>query len=197
MKILIKNFAAIHEFEFDLTKDLHVIYGENSIGKSYIAYVVYLVLKNLQELYTPNESRKEVYKKMLIKFMEENADKNEIDITGVLNNIFHKVLQNAFVKNLENSLRNTFGSIESLRNEYNKAEFEIHIENKVILRGQENNLIISRLNFDTPYFLKVKKSKKNTSYSFYRAIVRTFFVTSSQIKKYPLLCHCKTKGILL
>lgn len=45
MKISIKNFGPIDHFEFDLEKDLHVIYGENNIGKSWAIEVLYLLLK--------------------------------------------------------------------------------------------------------------------------------------------------------
>jgi len=45
MKISIKNFGPIDHFEFDLEKDLHVIYGENNIGKSWAISIAYLLLK--------------------------------------------------------------------------------------------------------------------------------------------------------
>lgn len=47
MKIELKNFGPIDHFEFDLDKDLYVIYGENNLGKSYAMSAVYLILKNL------------------------------------------------------------------------------------------------------------------------------------------------------
>ncbi|MBL7692846.1 MAG: AAA family ATPase, partial [Flavipsychrobacter sp.] len=46
MKIIIKDFGPISHFEFDLRKDLHVIFGKNNIGKSYAISAVYLILKN-------------------------------------------------------------------------------------------------------------------------------------------------------
>lgn len=47
MKITLKDFGPISHFEFDLEKDLHVIFGKNNIGKSYAITAVYLILKNL------------------------------------------------------------------------------------------------------------------------------------------------------
>lgn len=49
MKISIKNFGPIDHFEFDLEKDLHVIYGENNIGKSWAIGGLYLLLKFWRE----------------------------------------------------------------------------------------------------------------------------------------------------
>lgn len=49
MKISIKNFGPIDHFEFDLEKDLHVIYGENNIGKSWAIEGLYLLLKQWKE----------------------------------------------------------------------------------------------------------------------------------------------------
>lgn len=49
MKISIKNFGPIDHFEFDLEKDLHVIYGENNIGKSWAIEGLYLLLKFWRE----------------------------------------------------------------------------------------------------------------------------------------------------
>src|SRR4051794_20688406 len=48
MKILIRNFGPIAEVEFDLDKDLHLIYGKNAIGKSYAIYCLYCLLKHLK-----------------------------------------------------------------------------------------------------------------------------------------------------
>lgn len=45
MKIEIQNLGPIHHFEFDLEKDLHLLYGENNVGKSFAVNVVYCVLE--------------------------------------------------------------------------------------------------------------------------------------------------------
>lgn len=47
MKIEIQNFGPIHHFEFDLKKDLHLLYGKNNVGKSYAVNVLYCFLKSL------------------------------------------------------------------------------------------------------------------------------------------------------
>ena len=48
MKARIINWGPIADCEFDLDKDLLVIYGENSVGKSYAMQVLYIVLKQIR-----------------------------------------------------------------------------------------------------------------------------------------------------
>ena len=47
MKITLENFGPIHRVEFDLSKDLNVIFGKNNIGKSYAITALYILLKHL------------------------------------------------------------------------------------------------------------------------------------------------------
>lgn len=49
MKIEIKNFGLIDYFFFDLEKDLHLVYGQNAIGKSYPTFCIYCFLNNTKE----------------------------------------------------------------------------------------------------------------------------------------------------
>ena len=48
MEIEIKNFGPIDSLKVDLNKDLHLIYGQNAIGKSYATYCIYCLLKNIK-----------------------------------------------------------------------------------------------------------------------------------------------------
>lgn len=47
MKIEISNFGPVRHFSFDIEKEMHLIVGENNIGKSYAITLTYLVLKSL------------------------------------------------------------------------------------------------------------------------------------------------------
>lgn len=49
MQVTIENFGPIGRVEFDLSKDLSVIFGKNNIGKSYAITATYLLLKVLRE----------------------------------------------------------------------------------------------------------------------------------------------------
>ena len=47
MKVILENFGPIRRVEFDLSKDLNVIFGKNNIGKSYAITALYILLKHL------------------------------------------------------------------------------------------------------------------------------------------------------
>lgn len=47
MKVILENFGPIRKVEFDLSKDLNVIFGKNNIGKSYAITALYILLKHL------------------------------------------------------------------------------------------------------------------------------------------------------
>ena len=55
MIIQLKNFGPIEHFEFDTEKQMHFIFGENNIGKSYAISAVYLILKNWKNIFDYNE----------------------------------------------------------------------------------------------------------------------------------------------
>ncbi|MBK6680383.1 MAG: AAA family ATPase [Ignavibacteriales bacterium] len=50
MNITIKNFGPIREFEFDLSRNISLIYGKNNIGKSYAITAIYLLLKSFPQV---------------------------------------------------------------------------------------------------------------------------------------------------
>jgi predicted ATPase len=85
MKISIKNFGPIDHFEFDLEKDLHVIYGENNIGKSWAIEGLYLLLKFWREeadsfiKYSKDErSNKDIPNDMIFDFLFVESDLNDL-----------------------------------------------------------------------------------------------------------------------
>ena len=43
MKVRIDNWGPIEHCEYDLDKDMIVVYGDNNIGKSYAMQLIYLV----------------------------------------------------------------------------------------------------------------------------------------------------------
>ncbi len=108
MKISIKNFGPIDHFEFDLEKDLHVIYGENNIGKSWAIEGLYLLLKFWRErgglAYEKAKSIK-------------NLSTLEEDI------------QSQLIFNFNRSLNNTFGEMKNI---ISGLEPEMYIETEIL-----------------------------------------------------------------
>ncbi len=136
MKIILENFGIIERFEFDTDDDFTFIIGANNTGKSYAMTAVYLIIKNLPYLIEDFNSEfihknitllKSPLEQEEFKQALKAEDKDSIealsdnsDIKGDLNN-------GVFIKNLNNSFKNSFDSIENLQNQYNNNDLNIII----------------------------------------------------------------------
>lgn len=116
MKISIKNFGPIDHFEFDLEKDLHVIYGENNIGKSYATSAIYLILKHYMQNFMGfnyawfSEYNFDSFKKTLYNNLSKIDTTKEfsIDITDTVKDLIMLVLSNVYLPLINNSIKNNF-----------------------------------------------------------------------------------------
>jgi Uncharacterized conserved protein len=130
MKIGLRNFGPIKEFDIDLEKDFHLLIGHNSIGKSYAITAIYLIVKNLLEFnavrnysfYGLVEAIISSNEKSLLRdtdiirtFLTKGNEK-EIEITSYVNDDIKYFLEKTFVTELTNSLINTFSSLANIRN---------------------------------------------------------------------------------
>ncbi|MEZ4886999.1 MAG: AAA family ATPase [Chitinophagales bacterium] len=131
MKIEINNFGPIHHFEFDLEKDLHLIYGENNVGKSYAVNSLYLLMKNLvyhYEIAKKNSDHIRLYYLSTLKKLEknkksffENLIENEwVDITKELEEGVKVLLKEELLPKIEASFQNTYSNLEKVTNRYQK-----------------------------------------------------------------------------
>lgn len=178
MRISLENVGAVKFIEFDLSKNLHVIFGQNNVGKSYSITVLYLILKNLLDLnliqsgFTPSLSMKEQLEKITIPMIEGDE---KIDVTSQFSETVAIILNAQFTPLTENSIINTFGSIDNLRRRSQGCIFDfkiglhfdfqdhvlstgvsdIFIENK----GHSNSLIVSSVQFYKKY--KIKKANNS------------------------------------
>ena len=138
MKITIKNFGPIDHFEFDLEKDLHVIYGENNIGKSWAIEVLYLLLKSWKV------------------FLQKDRKKNTAQFQA-----FDWQIED-FSEKFNNILNTTFNE---KRNLLSKKEPEFKIGNIDISRTKVRDRnegmtfnILPIVDFENIYFLPASKS---------------------------------------
>ena len=105
MKISIKNFGPIDHFEFDLEKDLHVIYGENNIGKSWAISLLYLSLKSWKALANLSiEQFNSIKEKQ--KYRLENTNKKFLLPETTWE-------EDEFIRDFNNSLYNTFTQMKN------------------------------------------------------------------------------------
>lgn len=186
MKIILKNFGPISRFDFDLSKDLNIIFGKNNIGKSYAISAIYLILKNLInesdnvrafeiELFflkknfntskddlgiELSKSIEEYQKKIIEKFKDKNVE--EVDITDYTLKAIEQIINNTFLKNLANSFSNSFSSIHELSNKYANKTFEIILEFNqfsITISAKNNDLYVKKIT--QKLHVLIKKSVSN------------------------------------
>lgn len=131
MRLYIKNFGPIKDFEVDFGKKLTMIYGQNNIGKSYTMTIAYLLIKNFslfrrdyQRLYLPFHEHYNDYQ-FQDKRIEKLGELKEVfdfsqDIYGMALTFLNKTLGN----NLRESFKNSFGDLNKL----NGAEIVLSID---------------------------------------------------------------------
>lgn len=149
MEIKIFNFGPIKKFEFDLSKDLIIIYGKNYIGKSYAMSVVYLLLKHFLDIDTMQMGeviRREVLDEKTRAVEKEILDGKEWDISKRVNDIIKNVLNRYLSDKLGNSFKNTFGPLSDLNKPGRKLKPIIQLETPNYL-----------LQFEVGQSLRIKK----------------------------------------
>lgn len=125
MKISITNFGPIKQFDYDLTKDIVVTFGNNNIGKSYAMQLVYLLLKNLMEVAEFSGSFHYKYRFLnhdsesfnsIAESIQKFAKSSEtsMNITDMINTAVENNIANAFYANFINSCENTFGNFKGI-----------------------------------------------------------------------------------
>lgn len=171
MKIEIRDFGPIHKFDFDLSKDLILIYGENNIGKSYALSLIYLLIKKLSindlmlfpfyfsslGYMIPEVSEKSTKK---INLLEKSANGINIELSSkIIGNIFEDFFKSTTLS-FNESLRNSFG--QELNNLYTDNNFSI----KLILNNMDisfiikNEILISKASFHKKFFFKKSVNKR-------------------------------------
>jgi predicted ATPase len=129
MKIKIKNLGPIYEFNFDLNKDLHLVYGKNNIGKSHGIAAVYLILKTFSEKSYLSAFEKAIPQiKTLSK--DENGKtyriKNEYtEFNNLLQDSISLYFNATFLWRLKQSFSNSFSELTNIKNGFSKDELLI------------------------------------------------------------------------
>lgn len=175
MKIEIKNLGPISKFNFDVDKDLHLIYGKNSVGKSYAIYCVYILLKKFNESQarvfyrnlnldsiTFKSSLNDLYNK-LKNIAEENKWKR-VEIGSELSELLTSMFNEMFSDEITDSFNNTFSSLGTLKNTYSNKKPEITISNNGISGSffidKSNRFQAKSFFFDTSFeIIKEKRVK--------------------------------------
>jgi predicted ATPase len=119
MQIQIRNFGPIKAFDFDLKKDLVMIFGKNNIGKSYGIYIVYLLVKTLLK------SQRYVSTNVV-------ADNDK--------------LQQAFLADFQDAFYATFENIDNITNRFSKKPMSLSLCTDVAelsIEVKDNQLVLT------------------------------------------------------
>lgn len=156
MKIELKNFGPIHHFTFDLDKDLHVIYGENNVGKSYAIGAVYLILKNLYKVAQPLSPFGMIAGFDIVRIVDFirlaiARSEDTVSITDQVSSVIRECFERYFLVALHTSLQNSFSSLSAIANKFNenaKPEITIRFDTLTMqLTIEENRLSITSFSY--------------------------------------------------
>jgi predicted ATPase len=182
MNIEIKNFGPIDYLKIDLDKDLHLIYGKNAVGKSYAIYTIYCLLKNIKEIDVFSNRRyigsniEEKIKTLMngVKTNESKSNVRTLNITQIFTKLIKEAFRDLFLREFQNSLLNTFSSLDNLKNRFNNQEFQITINlhkngkcKKIIFFKKKDGNLDVEIQLDLTKIELVEKSTKTTKYSIY------------------------------
>src|SRR6218665_3509844 len=138
MKIAINNLGPIKRFEFDLSKDINVLFGKNNVGKSYAITAVYLLIKNflnsteLDYFVFRNHVRNRFeYAPKIFKEIDEVEsmiisklkDNDPLNITKEIKKLLAKAISQSLKEGLEKSFKSSFSSIDGLANKFSGRKF--------------------------------------------------------------------------
>ncbi|MBF0450622.1 MAG: AAA family ATPase [Candidatus Magnetomorum sp.] len=143
MKISIKNFGPIKNFEFNMEKSFIGIFGKNNAGKSYSISVVYLIIKNIIEINNDMNMNMNmnIFLNKFIKGKEEhikkismksNLKKNDYTINQHLEDFLKDCFQEMFSNRLSNSFYSTFNDLDKLNNRSSKNKPQIILNSDLL-----------------------------------------------------------------
>ncbi|QCY69071.1 hypothetical protein FHG64_06430 [Antarcticibacterium flavum] len=178
MKIELRNFGPIDRLQFDLNKDLHLIFGQNAIGKSYATYGIYCLIKNIKNKSFRNryfyyrDLDTNDFHKFIKNTLKNRKKQQRIDLSLKYKTLIENELRLIILSGLQNSLRNTFSSLHNLKNRFTNKNFEFIIylsdsEKIRIFADDEGTLDLEYLSKKNKleFILKDTKTTKFSLYS--------------------------------
>jgi AAA15 family ATPase/GTPase len=196
MNIQLNNFGPIKQFDFDLSKDLTVLFGKTNTGKTYAISAIYLVLKAFSNAYTQkppidaalfyyvrgvklpgyeNSSTMEHIRTFEDSVKKEMIQKDEFDVTSAMQKIFTGIISDMVLPSLEKSFTNSFASLESLQNKFSSDRLSIKIQFNIVRLTTtvvKGKMTVTNLTFTQPIIIRkgarsFKAEKKDDRRSLY------------------------------
>ncbi len=193
VKVLIRNFGPIGEVEFDLDKDLHLIYGKNAIGKSYATYCLYCLLKHLRgwDRYLYSDKSLVLFSRIrpavdfgaLFNLKEIRSRKpSDYDITETFKTLIADEIRAGLLSGFQNSLQNTFSSIPNLKNGFSRKTFEVQLNlgaaspfcKTITIFVDSKSELDLKIDFGFESLEYVEKKTKTTRHSIYKDGIKLY-----------------------
>lgn len=208
MEIEIRNFGPIDFLKFDIDKDLHLIYGQNAIGKSYATYCLYCLLKNIKnkavgkQYHYYNKPEDNTYEKFVKSKIKGLKLENSVDCTLDFLKLVENELKDVILKGLQNSLLNTFSSLKNLKNRYSNKNYELIItisNSETLTIFSDNNGTLDLKFIDQLKKVEIiQKATKTTKFSLYINNRKEFGTSSEEdfIRNFIIYTFTKVNQIL-
>ncbi len=183
------HFGPIASIEIDLSKDLHFIFGKNSIGKSYATYCLYCLIKSFSNFlllppYRMFEQEKTIYDSLTDSVVAKFSDKSKtsVAINTLLQDFIVVQLNKSVTPSLRNSLQNTFSSLANLRNSYSSKQYSIELiydnGNTLLIKADKNGIPKVKYFEILPKYEILLKETKTTKYTLLKSGTKEFGVAT-------------------
>lgn len=180
MKILIENFGPVERFEFDTDKSMHLIVGNNNVGKSYSLTAYYFAIKALlsfqverrshfflhevEEVDEVEEAQEQAY---LSRFREKR--KSDLVITDVFQEIAASFVKDMLADKFTQLIKSSFYEFESIANQFSgsvvsKITFTMH-KLKIVLEGDLEEFKVHEIDFGFQVLLRTVTQNRAPLYN--------------------------------
>ncbi len=198
MKVILENFGPIKRVEFDLTKDLNVIFGKNNIGKSYAITALYIILKHLlaefdesgsplqysfgrPRYYSRGAVESRAQQTLLLKISNEvrgafrkKNDLQEYDLSENISSVLHDVFSSSLPELLSTSFNTSFQSVEQLTNGLTEKPLAITVESShfsLLFSVLDNTIKLDKIKLKHPIIAKRSKINLKATINEHKTII--------------------------
>lgn len=180
MKILIENFGPVERFEFDTNKSMHLIVGNNNVGKSYSLTAYYFAIKALlsfqserrgyyflDEVEEVDEVAEAQEQAFFTRFREKK--KGDLIITDIFKDVAASFVKDAVADKFTQLVKSSFYEFESIANQFSESEvsrvtFSMH-RLKIVLEGGIEEFKVREVDFGCPVLLRTVTQNRTPLYN--------------------------------
>lgn len=181
MKVMIEDFGPVERFEFDTDKSMHLIVGNNNVGKSYALTAYYFAIKtllgfrgirgrfyyhdDLDEVEGSSSSRKN--EEYLARIKEKKS--GDLDIQDIYKDAVSLFLKDVVAGEFTQQIKSSFHEFESIANQFSSRDvsritFDMpHL--KLVLEGNIDEFRVSEVDFGYSVVLRTVKQNREAAFS--------------------------------